>query len=98
MFVKRVGARLRRARFAEGLTQEELAAAALTFRLLAELERGKGNPTLHTLFLLAHKLRVSVSDLVDAGEGPRSAVPLDERVQVPPKRGRKVKPRRLPKR
>jgi transcriptional regulator with XRE-family HTH domain len=42
-FVKRVGARVRRARWAEGLTQEEVAAAVLTFRLLAELERGRGN-------------------------------------------------------
>jgi transcriptional regulator with XRE-family HTH domain len=97
-FVKRVGARVRRARWAEGLTQEEVAAAVLTFRLLAELERGRGNPTLRTLFMLAQKLRLSVSDLVDAGDGPRGATPLVERTAVPPKRGRKTKPRRLAKR
>lgn len=97
-FVKRVGARVRRARWAEGLTQEEVAASVLTFRLLAQLERGRGNPTLRTLFKLAQKLRVSVSDLLDAGDGPRGAVPLSERVVAPPKRGRKPKPRRLPRR
>jgi len=98
IFVKRVGARVRRARWAEGLTQEQVAADVLTFRLLAELERGRGNPTLHTLFKLAQKLRVSTKDLVDAGDGPRGAIPLAERTAVRPKRGRKVKPRRLAKR
>jgi transcriptional regulator with XRE-family HTH domain len=96
-FVKRVGARVRRARWAEGLTQEQVAAEVLTFRLLAELERGHGNPTLQTLFKLAQRLRLSVSDLVDAGDGPRGAVPLAERVAVAPKPGRKAKPRRLAK-
>jgi transcriptional regulator with XRE-family HTH domain len=98
VFVKRVGARVRRARWAEGLTQEQVAAAVLTFRLLAELERGRGNPTLRTLFKLAQKLRVSVKDLVDAGDGPRGAVPLDERQPAAPRPGRKAKPRRLAKR
>jgi transcriptional regulator with XRE-family HTH domain len=79
------------------MTQEEVAAAVLTFRLLAELERGRGNPTRHTLFMLAQKLHVSVKDLVDVGDGPRAAVPLAERPAVPPKRGRKPKPRRLTK-
>jgi hypothetical protein len=47
--------------------------------------------------MLAQKLHVSVKDLVDVGDGPRAAVPLAERPAVPPKRGRKPKPRRLTK-
>jgi transcriptional regulator with XRE-family HTH domain len=97
-FVRRVGARVRRARWAEGLTQEQVAAAVLTFRLLAELERGRGNPTLRTLFKLAQRLRLPVKDLVDVGDAPRGAVPFAERTAVAPKPGRKAKPRRLPKR
>jgi transcriptional regulator with XRE-family HTH domain len=94
-FVRRVGANVRRARWAAGMTQEQVAAAVLTFRLLAELERGRGNPTLRTLFLLAQKLRVSVKDLVDLDAAGRLA--LTARKLVPPKRGRKPKPRRMAK-
>jgi transcriptional regulator with XRE-family HTH domain len=91
-FIRQVGANLRRARWAAEMTQEEVAAAALTFRLLAELERGRGNPTLRTLFLLAKALDVTVKDLVDVEKSSRP--PLNARKATPPKRGRKPKPRR----
>jgi transcriptional regulator with XRE-family HTH domain len=73
------------------MTQEEVAAKALTLRILSE--RGRGNPTLFTLFSLARVLRVPVRDLIDAGDGPRGVAPLAERKAVSPKRGRKPKPR-----
>ncbi|MGH7293309.1 MAG: helix-turn-helix domain-containing protein [Polyangiaceae bacterium] len=94
-FARRVGANVRRARWAAGMTQEAVGAEALTLRILSELERGHGNPTLTTLFSLARVLRVPVKDLVDVGDGPRGATPLAERKAVPPKPGRKPRPRRL---
>ena len=90
-FARRVGGRVRQARWAAGLTQEDLAAATLTLRLLSQLESGKGNPTLRTLFLLAKKLDVRVTELVDLGEVDGERVPLEARELRPPKRGRKPK-------
>jgi transcriptional regulator with XRE-family HTH domain len=70
-----------------------LAAATLTLRLLSQLESGKGNPTLRTLFLLAKKLDVRVTELVDLGDVDGDRVPLEARALRPPKRGRKPKAR-----
>ena len=95
-FVRRVGANLRRARWAAGKTQEDVAAAALTFRLLGALERGQGNPTLRSLFLLAQALDVTVADLVDVEPQRRRPVPLKDTKVSPPKRGRK--PRKIVRR
>jgi transcriptional regulator with XRE-family HTH domain len=86
-FSKLVGSNARKARWRAQMTQEEAASEVLTFRLLAALERGGGNPTLRTLFLLARKLGVSVRDLVEVG----TEKPLDEplyaaKVEQPPRR------------
>lgn len=89
-FVRRVGANVRRARWAAGKTQEEVAAAALTFRLLGALERGRGNPTLQTLFLLAETLDVTVAELVDV-TAPKPKKVADA-VTRRPKPGRKPRP------
>lgn len=97
-FLARVGANVRRARWATAQTQEQVAAAVLTFRLLAELERGRGNPTLKTLFFLAKQLDVTVSELVDVEPARPGRIPLKKRKLTPAKRGRKQKPRRLLKR
>ena len=75
-FAKLVGQNARKARWRARLTQEEAAAEALTFRLLAALERGGGNPTLRTLFLLAQKYGVSVADLVTVAGQPVLDEPL----------------------
>lgn len=86
-YSKLVGANARKARWRSKLTQEEAASEVLTFRLLAALERGEGNPTLQTLFLLAEKLGVSVKDLVEVGD----EIPLEEplhaaKIEQPPRR------------
>jgi transcriptional regulator with XRE-family HTH domain len=94
-FAKVVGANARKARWSAGLTQEQAATEVLTFRLLAELERGKGNPTLKTLFLLARRLGVSVRDLVEVGGEKELAVPLHQaKVEKTTKPGRKPRPKR----
>lgn len=96
-FLKAVGVKLREARWAADKTQEEIAAKVLTFRLLAELERGRGNPTLRTLFELARELDVYVHELVDVEPEKPGRVPLKDRKGTPPRRGRKPKPRRAAK-
>ena len=86
-FSKLVGRNARKARWRAKLTQEEASAEVLTFRLLAQLERGGGNPTLQTLFLLARKLGVSVMDLVQTGTEKPLAEPLHAaKVEQPPRR------------
>ncbi|TKD12494.1 XRE family transcriptional regulator [Polyangium fumosum] len=92
-FIKAVGENVRKARWRAQLTQEEASADVLTFRLLGELERGDGNPSLRTLFLLAERLGVSVRDLVEVGDEPPLEVQLRDLQVDPPKRGRKPKRR-----
>ena len=94
-FSKRVGVKVRQARWASGMTQVDLAASALTFRLLSGLERGTGNPTLRTLFLLARKLNVSVKELVDVEGDAPNREPLAKRRLSPPKPGPKPRKKRI---
>jgi transcriptional regulator with XRE-family HTH domain len=60
-------------------------------RLLSQLERGLGNPTLETLHLLAGALRVRVAELVDVPGDEAKGDPLAARKLKPPKRGPKPK-------
>ena len=88
-FVRRIGANLRKARWMAGLNQEQAASEVLTFRLLAALERGKGNPTLRTLLMLAQRYGLSVRDLVEVGGEKPLRVPLYKAVvEKPPRRQR----------
>lgn len=96
-FVKAVGHNIRRARWLKGLSQVDAAHEVLTPRLLAELERGQGNPTLYSLFAIAERLDMSVRDLVETGEEKALEVPLRDLPATKPKAGRKPKVRRLTK-
>lgn len=96
-FKKAIGANVRRARWISGLTQIEASSDVITPRLLAEFERGMGNPTLQTLWLLSRRLGVSVRDLVEVGDEVPLKIPLRQTEAEQPKRGRKPKPRRLTK-
>ena len=81
------------ARWRLGLTQEEAAGqAGVTMRYLAEIERGRRNPTLGVLFDIARIMKVAVADLVEVGDAPRVA--LGELDLHPPPRGRKPRLRR----
>jgi transcriptional regulator with XRE-family HTH domain len=78
-----VAANLRRLRAARGLSTAELARRSGVARAtLAQLEAGRGNPTLETLYALANTLGTGLGDViappaapdvdvVRAGEGPR---------------------------
>ena len=88
----RLGRNLQRARWRQGMTQQEVAAEGLTYRYLQELEQGRRNPSLKMLVDLAGILDVRVVDLLDVGER-KAPVKLSELDVKPPPRGRKPKPR-----
>lgn len=89
-FVKIIGANLRKARWLAGLSQEAASADVLTFRLLAALERGDGNPTLRTLWLLAQRYDIEVRDVIETGKEKPRDVPLPKLVVEKPPRRRPV--------
>jgi transcriptional regulator with XRE-family HTH domain len=86
--VKTIAANVRRLRAARGLSAAGLARASGVARAtLAELEAGRGNPTVETLYGLASVLGVTLADLlveaeapavqvVRAAEGPRVSGPV----------------------
>ena len=99
-YQRAVGLRIRKARWLAGLTQAEAAAKAdVDFRGFCELELGRGNPKLETLFKIARAVGRRVSELVDVEtpDTPRAQVGLGEAVATPPRTGRPPKPRRRAK-
>jgi transcriptional regulator with XRE-family HTH domain len=67
--VTNVGARIRELRQAKGLTLKAVADhAKVTASLLSQLERGKINPSLSLLSLIASRLNVSVASLLESHE------------------------------
>lgn len=69
-----VGARLRSLRTAQGRTLAQVAVdAALSVPYVANLESGRGNPTLSALEALASALGTTVSELTDHGLEPTSS-------------------------
>ena len=67
--VSYVGKRMREIRKQKGLTLKEVAQyARVTPSLISQLERGKANPSLSVLSLIANCLEVSVGSLVDGSE------------------------------
>lgn len=88
--VKTIAANVRRLRAGRGLSAAALARASGVARAtLAELEAGRGNPTVETLYALASVLGVTLADLlveaaapavqvVRADEGPRVSGPVLE--------------------
>ncbi len=62
---KLVGRNVRKARLKKGLTQEEFAdVSGFSQQYLSDLERGRRNPTVVTLYELARALGVSHLELV----------------------------------
>ncbi len=91
-FLLRLGARVQKARWAAGKTQEEVAwESGITYRHYQELERGKVNPTAKTLFAVARVLGRSVAEVTDVDPKlrGRSTVSLTDAEVTPPRRGRK---------
>lgn len=78
-FLDRVGHRVRSLRKARGWTIQGLAdEAALSRRMLTQIELGQANPSLATIDRIAHALDVSFADLAlsdAAASGPGSSTP-----------------------
>ncbi|MFI5302620.1 MAG: helix-turn-helix domain-containing protein [Polyangiales bacterium] len=93
-YLVRLGRNLRRARWRAGKTQQEVAAAGVTLRYLADLERGYPTPWALLLCDLAQTHYVGFADLAEVGQR-RAPVDL---AKVPessaPKPGRKPTPKR----
>lgn len=67
---ERVGAKIKKLRTAQGLTQEALAELIdRSVDAVSQLERGINLPSLDTLERLSERLGVPVRDLFDFGEG-----------------------------
>jgi transcriptional regulator with XRE-family HTH domain len=96
VYLRRVGENLRRARWAAGLTQENVAAGRITYRYYQELERGLHNPTLRTLHALAKHLNTTIAALceVDRAATGRAIDRMAEYGLEAPKRGRKPRGKR----
>jgi transcriptional regulator with XRE-family HTH domain len=76
---KLVGRNFGRLRREKGFTQEQFAeASGYTQQYVSDLERGRRNPTVVTLFHLANALGISHVDLVQPDDEARS-----ERTKVP---------------
>jgi transcriptional regulator with XRE-family HTH domain len=83
--VKAIASNLRRLRTARGLSAAALARESGVARAtLAELENGRGNPTVETLYGLARVLGVTFADLlVQADAPPVHVVRAGEGPQIP---------------
>ena len=84
---------IRQARWAAGMTQEDVAGKGFTLNHYQEIEAGDRQVTLRTLYKLASIFGVPVSALVES-EGKseiQARVPLSDLQVEAPKRGRKAK-------
>jgi transcriptional regulator with XRE-family HTH domain len=73
--VKAIAANVRRLRTARGLSAAALARASGVARAtLVELEQGRGNPTVETLYGLSSVLGVTLADLLVEAEAPAVTV------------------------
>ena len=80
---KLVGRNFAKFRKAKGFTQESFAeASGFTQQYVSDLERGRRNPTVVTLFHLANALGVSHIDLVQPDDEARG-----ERTKSPKRKG-----------
>lgn len=79
-----IGLAVRAARRRLGLSVQQLAEnSGLSLGLVSQLERGLGNPSLHTLRSLAHALGLSLSRLVDPVLEDVGIVRADARHRLP---------------
>jgi len=92
-FRRRVGENIKRARWRRSLTQEAVASRTCSLKTFAELERGRGNPTLETLFTIARVLHTTPASLIEMDpEATRADFQAFSALEEAPiKRGRKAK-------
>ncbi|WP_240674856.1 helix-turn-helix domain-containing protein [Cellulomonas endophytica] len=79
-----LGAALKVERRRQGLSVKELSArSGVSFGLISELERGKGNPSFSSLHRLARALEVALPQLLSRLGGDGMVVRADERHHLP---------------
>jgi len=74
---ERVGARLREGRQARGLSVRALASTiGVSYSLISQIERGKANPSVGTLYAIVQELEISLDDLfADSSRAPGPQTP-----------------------
>ena len=66
-----IGARLRAARLAQGLSLRGVAeAVGVSASLVSQVETGKTQPSVSTLYAMVSHLGISMDDLLEAGDPP----------------------------
>lgn len=66
MTSENIGQRIKRIRIEKGFTQENLEEGedGISYRTVQNIESGKSSPTLNTLYRIAKKLNVTVTELL----------------------------------
>ena len=92
-FCKYLVINIKKARWASGLTQEQVAEKGLSYKHYQEIESGKRLPTIKTLLQLAGIFKTTVSELTTVPPYKREPNKpfLGELDVIPPKPGRKAK-------
>lgn len=71
LFLQTVGRTIRLRRLEKTLTQEELGGrAAICYKYLGEVERGKANPSLEVIYKIARALDMDVYEVLNASAEP----------------------------
>ncbi|MBK3643450.1 MULTISPECIES: helix-turn-helix domain-containing protein [Streptomyces] len=79
-----VGARIRQARLAKGVSLRALAReVGVSASLVSQIETGKSQPSVSTLYAITTALSISVESLFDAYEGQAAAAPAAAASAVP---------------
>ncbi len=79
-----LGSRLRQARLDANMTLRELARTlGVSPSFVSQLENGKSQPSVATLYSLAQLLNVSIDRLFDGGVGVGASVPVPEEAELP---------------
>ncbi|MGW2829915.1 helix-turn-helix domain-containing protein [Streptomyces sp. NPDC001286] len=79
-----VGARIRQARLAKGVSLRALAREiGVSASLVSQIETGKSQPSVSTLYAITTALSISVESLFDAYEGQAAAAPAAAASAVP---------------
>jgi transcriptional regulator with XRE-family HTH domain len=80
-----LGSRLRQARLDSNMTLRELARTlGVSPSFVSQLENGKSQPSVATLYSLAQLLGVSIDRLFDGGTDVGSSAPVPEAAELPP--------------
>ncbi|MBK8394132.1 MAG: helix-turn-helix transcriptional regulator [Leptospiraceae bacterium] len=66
-FTKRIRVKIKQLRLSQGLTQEDMDEGeyAISYRTIQDIEAGKADPSLRSLYKIAGRLKVKPRELLD---------------------------------